>query len=59
MSIYSIIKEAYPEIDDNVFINRVIVIQNDSDGKGEYISVWEYEQPLPVGLKTGKSSNDE
>jgi hypothetical protein len=45
---------AYPEIDSDVFKNGIIVLQNDSDNKGDYIAEWNYSKPLPDGLKVGK-----
>lgn len=49
--------EIYPELSDNsfeVFGNRTIVLQDDSDGYGPYIAKWEYDKPLPAGMKIGK-----
>jgi hypothetical protein len=34
------IKTLYPELTDNDFMT-VITLQNDSDGKGDYIAKWE------------------
>ena len=31
-----------------------IMIQNDLDESGEYISAWDYSKPLPEGFKLGK-----
>lgn len=55
MELWEKIIEAYPEIkptDD--FFSLGIVLRDDSDGNGAYISKWEYSQPLPKGLKLGK-----
>ena len=35
------IKQLYPELTDNDFLT-VITLQNDSDGKGDYIAKWEH-----------------
>ena len=32
----------YPSLTPKDFIDRLIVIQNDSDGKGDYIAKWEH-----------------
>lgn len=53
MDLYEQIKQAYPELN-NEFMNGTIVLQNDSDGKGDYIAVWNYEKPIPDGLTLGK-----
>ena len=39
--LYNKIKTLYPELTDNDFIS-VITLQNDSDGKGDYIAKWEH-----------------
>lgn len=39
--LYDKIKQIYPEITDSDF-NNVIFLQNDSDGKGDYIAKWEH-----------------
>jgi hypothetical protein len=41
MTIYEKIKTLYPQLTDNDFIS-VITLQNDSDGKGDYIAKWEH-----------------
>ena len=55
MELWEKIIEAYPEISptDN-FIKLGIYLQDDSDGQGAYIAKWEYEKPIPTGLKLGK-----
>lgn len=52
MNLQEQIIEIYPELQDNIdiFMGRVILIQNDSDGRGEYIAEWNYSQPLPETL---------
>lgn len=54
MTIYEIIIAAYPELEDNALFDRLIHLQNDDDGAGDYIAKWEYEKPIPEGLKLGK-----
>lgn len=39
--LYEKIKTLYPELTDNDFLT-VITLQNDSDGKGDYIAKWEH-----------------
>lgn len=34
------IKQIYPQLTDNDFYGEDIVLQNDSDGKGDYIAAW-------------------
>jgi len=55
-SLYYVIIEAYPELTPDDFSNGTIQLQNDSDGLGEYIKTWNYEQPIPEGLTLGKPS---
>ena len=40
-SLYEKIKSIYPELQDADFMDTVW-LQNDSDGKGEYIAKWEH-----------------
>lgn len=56
MSLYEQIIEAYPSLTINDFdpIAGKINLRDDADGKGEYISKWEYDKPIPNGLKLGK-----
>jgi hypothetical protein len=44
MNIVEKIKSMYPELtdDDFHFLTGTIRIQNDSDGKGDYIAKWEH-----------------
>lgn len=55
MELWEKIIEVYPEIlpTDN-FRSLGIYLQDDSDGQGAYIAKWEYEKPIPDGLKLGK-----
>ena len=39
--LYNKIKSIYPQLEDNDFITT-IRLQNDSDGKGDYIAKWEH-----------------
>ena len=43
MTLYEKIKTVYPSLVDADFdINGTILLQNDSDGKGDYIAKWEH-----------------
>jgi hypothetical protein len=50
MTLYEKIKTLHPELTDDDFgIRGTIVLQNDSDGKGDYIAKWEHPTlPLPT-----------
>jgi len=55
MQLWQKIITAYPEISpSDDFDSLGIVLQDDSDGQGAYIAKWDYEQPIPAGLKLGK-----
>ena len=41
MNLYEKIKTIYPELTDKDFLT-VITLQNDSDGKGDYIASWNH-----------------
>jgi hypothetical protein len=41
MMLYDKIKAIYPQLTDKDFMT-VITLQNDSDGKGDYIAKWEH-----------------
>jgi len=41
MTLYEKIKAIYPQLTDNDFFT-VITLQNDSDGRGDYIAKWEH-----------------
>ena len=41
MSLAEKILALYPDIDTKLFID-VIIVKNDSDGKGDYIAKWEH-----------------
>lgn len=52
-SLYDKIKTLYPELTDRDFMT-VIRLQNDSDGKGDYIAAWEhpvFPKPTPEQLE--------
>lgn len=41
MTLYEKIKALYPTLQDNDFMD-IIRLQNDSDGRGDYIAKWEH-----------------
>jgi len=41
MTLYEKIKQLYPQLEDKDFLT-VIRLQNDSDGRGDYIAKWEH-----------------
>ena len=45
MTLTEKIKSIYPELtnEDFSFVNGTILLQNDSDGKGDYIAKWEHQ----------------
>jgi hypothetical protein len=53
MELWQTIREIYPELTDDDFIQDII-LQDDSDGQGAYIAAWNYSKPIPKGLKLGK-----
>jgi len=52
MTLYDKIKTIYPQLTDNNFLT-VIILQNDSDGKGDYIAKWEHTLPRPTDEQLG------
>ena len=46
MNLYEKIISIYPELvptkESDFFTNETIILQNDSDGKGDYIAKWEH-----------------
>lgn len=55
MSLYDNLIAALPELQNSdAFLKKVIVLQNDSDGLGDYIAKWEYLEPIPNGFILGK-----
>jgi len=59
MTLYEKIIAIYPELAvvdllQNPFVNGIIVLQNDSDGKGDYIAKWEHPTlPRPTDEQLG------
>ena len=57
MTIYETVITTYPELENNrALVDGTIEIRNDSDGVGDYISIWNYSKPIPDGLTLGKPS---
>ena len=56
MDLYTKILETYPELENQteLFMNGTIHLQDDSDGVGAYIAIWNYSEPIPDGLTLGK-----
>ena len=57
MTLYDKIKTIYPELIDTEFnpITGTIILQNDSDGKGDYIAKWDHPTlPRPTEAQLGK-----
>lgn len=53
MTLYEKIKAIYPELIDRDFVDT-IRLQNDSDGRGDYIAAWDHPtlpQPTEEQLK--------
>lgn len=42
MTLYEKIIQLYPELDGYDFARGAITLQNDSDGRGDYIAKWEH-----------------
>ena len=58
MTLYNEIIDIYPELTDKDFgIDGCISLRNDSDGAGDYIEKWDYNQPIPEGLSLGKPNS--
>jgi hypothetical protein len=55
MTLYEKIIKLYPELTDTDFnpITGTITLQNDSDGKGDYIAKWEHTLPRPTDEQLG------
>jgi hypothetical protein len=52
--LYDKIKQLYPQLEDKDFLT-VITLQNDSDGKGDYIAKWDHPTlPRPTDAQLGK-----
>ena len=55
MSLYEKLTSVYPELlEDESILRYKIELRDDSDGKGAYIEKWNYDKPIPSGLKLGK-----
>jgi hypothetical protein len=53
MNLYEKIMTIYPSLTQNDFAKGTISLQNDSDGKGDYIAKWshpEFAQPTQAEL---------
>ncbi len=55
MSLYDKIIALYPELTIQDFnpLTGTITLQNDSDGKGDYIAKWEHTLPRPTDEQLG------
>jgi hypothetical protein len=55
MTLYDKIMSLYPELtnDDFNIMTGTIQLQNDSDGKGDYIAKWEHTLPRPTDEQLG------
>lgn len=54
MDLWQKIHEAYPEMQSRNFEEFGIVLRDDADEVGPYIEKWQYDKPIPKGLKLGK-----
>ena len=55
MELWKQIIEVYPELNaTDYFPDLGIYLQDDADGQGAYIAKWDYDKPIPDGLKLGK-----
>jgi hypothetical protein len=56
MKLWEQIIEVYPELTNKDFHpdKGIIELRDDADGFGQYIAKWEYQKPIPAGLKLGK-----
>jgi hypothetical protein len=52
MTLYDKIMAIYPQLEQQDFITT-IQLQNDSDGKGDYIAKWEHTLPRPTDEQLG------
>ena len=53
--LYDKLIKLYPELTDADFMptTGTILLQNDSDGKGDYIAKWEHTLPKPTDEQLG------
>ena len=52
MNLYDKIMAIYPQLEQQDFMT-VITLQNDSDGKGDYIAKWEHTLAKPTDEQLG------
>jgi len=50
--LYEKIMAIYPQLEQQDFLTT-ITLQNDSDGKGDYIAKWEHTLPRPTDEQLG------
>jgi len=54
MTLFEKIMALYPSLKPQDFIDKLIVLQNDSDGRGDYIAKWEHPTyPRPTDEQLG------
>jgi hypothetical protein len=53
MTLYEKIITLYPELVNYDFGSSDIILQNNSDGKGDYIAKWEHTLPRPTDEQLG------
>lgn len=50
-NLYDLLVAELPELaESNAFDKNLIILQNDSDGTGDYIAKWDYSKPVPESL---------
>jgi hypothetical protein len=52
MTLYDKIMDIYPQLEKQDFLTT-IRLQNDSDGKGDYIAKWKHTLPRPTDEQLG------
>jgi hypothetical protein len=52
MNLYEKIMAIYPQLEQQDFLTT-ITLQNDSNGKGDYIAKWEHTLPRPTDEQLG------
>jgi hypothetical protein len=52
MVLYYKIMNIYPQLEQQDFMTTIL-LQNDSDGKGDYIAKWEHTLPRPTDEQLG------
>ena len=53
MALYEKVIAVFPELEGTrSFIDGTIILQNDSDGTGDYIAAWNYSEPLTKELES-------